>query len=66
MAVKWDSNKKIAKSIFDTIGRTPLIKLNKIPREMGVTCEILGKLEYFSPSGSLKDRIYLNMFNLAE
>jgi len=66
MAIKWDSYKKISKSVFDTIGRTPLVRLNKIPKEMGVTCEILGKLEYFSPSGSLKDRIYLNMFNLAE
>ena len=66
MPVKWDANKKIAKSIFDTIGRTPLVKLNKIPKAEKVACEILAKIEYFSPSGSLKDRIYLNMFNLAE
>ena len=64
--IKWDSNKRISRNVFDTIGRTPLVKLNKIPKSMGISCEILGKLEYFSPSGSLKDRIYLNMFNLAE
>jgi cysteine synthase A len=66
MPIKWDGYSKITKDIFDTIGRTPLVRLNKIPKAMGVNCEILGKLEYFSPSGSLKDRIYLNMFNLAE
>lgn len=66
MAIKWDSNKNIVDNIFDTIGNTPLIRLQKVPADMGIKCEILGKLEYFSPSGSLKDRIYLNMFNLAE
>jgi cysteine synthase A len=66
MSIKWDAFKSISANIFDTIGRTPLIRLNKIPRLAGIDCIILGKLEYFSPSGSLKDRIYLNMFNLAE
>jgi len=63
MKIKWNSYEKISDHIFDTIGRTPLIRLNRIPKLMGVKTEILGKLEYFSPSGSLKDRIYLNMFN---
>ncbi len=62
MAINWDANRKIARSIFETIGRTPLVRLGKIPQSLGVKCEILGKLEYFSPSGSLKDRIYFNMF----
>ncbi len=66
MAIKWDNNRKISKSIFDAIGRTPLVRLNKIPKMNGIDCEVLAKVEYFSPSGSLKDRIYLNMFNLAE
>lgn len=64
MGIAWNSNSKIANSIFDTIGRTPLVKLNRIIK--AVNCEILGKIEYFSPSGSLKDRIYFNMFELAE
>ncbi len=64
--IRWNHNGKIAKSIFETIGATPLVKLNRIPRMFNVDTEILGKLEYFSPSGSLKDRIYLNIFNRAE
>ncbi len=66
MAIKWDAYNTITDNIFDTIGRTPLVRLSKIPELTGIDCEILGKLEYFSPSGSLKDRIYLNMFDLAE
>ena len=66
MSIKWDAYKTITDNIFDTIGRTPLIRLNKIPQLHDIDCEILGKLEYFSPSGSLKDRIYFNMFELAE
>lgn len=66
MTINWDAYNTITNNIFDTIGRTPLVRLNKIPALEGIECEILGKLEYFSPSGSLKDRIYLNMFNLAE
>lgn len=66
MVIDWNANSQISASIFDAIGRTPLVRLNKIPRLAGISCEILGKIEYFSPSGSLKDRIYLNMFNQAE
>lgn len=66
MNIKWDAFGTVVNSIFGTIGRTPLVRLNKIPQLSGIKCEILGKLEYFSPSGSLKDRIYLNMFDLAE
>ncbi|MBD3233990.1 MAG: pyridoxal-phosphate dependent enzyme, partial [candidate division Zixibacteria bacterium] len=66
MAIQWDSFKTITDHIFDTIGRTPLLRLNRISELSGINCEILGKMEYFSPSGSLKDRIYMNMFNLAE
>jgi cysteine synthase len=66
MRIEWNKSSKIANSIFDTIGRTPLVRFNRIPKAKGVSCEILGKIEYFSPSGSLKDRIYFNMFELAE
>src|SRR5215470_15132924 len=62
--LKWDHNRKRAKSILQTIGYTPLVRLNRIPGE--IKPEILVKLEYFSPSGSLKDRIYLNMIEKAE
>ena len=60
----WDSNRKYSRSILDTIGYTPLVRLNRVTSEL--TAEILVKLEYFSPSGSLKDRIYLNMIEKAE
>ncbi len=63
--VKWNKFSKISDNIFDTIGRTPLLRLQKIPKEEGVNAEILCKLEFYSPSGSLKDRIYYNMFKLA-
>jgi cysteine synthase A len=62
--LKWNRQRKYAKSILDTIGCTPLVRLNRVAGE--VEPEILVKLEYFSPSGSLKDRIYLNMIEKAE
>src|SRR4051794_24949538 len=39
------------------IGNTPCVRLNKIPKSEGVKCEIIAKLEYFNPGGSLKDRV---------
>src|ERR1700760_5002651 len=49
-----------AEPLLDTIGNTPLIRLEKIPLEFpGV--EIYGKAEYFNPGGSVKDRPALNM-----
>jgi len=64
--IRWNRNRKIARNIFETIGATPLVRLNRIPQHNGIKTEILVKLEYFSPSGSLKDRIYLNIFDRAE
>ena len=61
---KWNSNRRYAGSILDTIGLTPLVRLNRVTT--GIKAEVLVKLEYFSPSGSLKDRIYLNMIEKAE
>src|SRR5436189_3448238 len=54
-----------AEPLLDTIGNTPLIRLEKIPREFpGV--EIYGKAEYFNPGGSVKDRPALNMIREGE
>ena len=50
-----------AKNVLDLIGNTPIIKLNRIPREEGVKANVWGKLEYFNPTGSLKDRPYREM-----
>ena len=66
MPVKWSASRRFHPSIFDAIGRTPLVQLNRIPAAAGIKAKILVKVEYFSPSGSLKDRIYYNMFTRAE
>lgn len=49
--------KKILDSILDQIGETPLVRLNRIPAEAGLECEILAKCEFFNAGGSVKDRI---------
>ena len=66
MPVKWNASRRYHPSIFGAIGRTPLVQLNRVPASAGVKAKILVKVEYFSPSGSLKDRIYWNMFERAE
>jgi cysteine synthase A len=55
---------KRAGSITELIGRTPLVRLNRISDETGA--EVLGKLESFNPGGSVKDRIGLSMIEAAE
>src|SRR6185295_8015786 len=54
----------IRNSILDTVGRTPLVRINRISRKPGV--EILAKLEAFNPGGSVKDRIAVSMLEGAE
>lgn len=55
---------KIANNITELIGHTPLVRLNKISE--GSAAEVLAKLEYFNPLGSVKDRIGLAMIETAE
>jgi cysteine synthase A len=55
---------KIANNITELIGNTPLVRLNKITT--GIGAEILIKLEFQNPGGSVKDRIALNMITAAE
>jgi len=55
---------RIYNNITETIGRTPLVKLNKIGQ--GLEAEILAKVESFNPCGSIKDRIGLAMIEDAE
>ncbi len=50
--------------ITESIGNTPLVRLNKLSPEGGAT--IYGKVEFFNPGGSVKDRICLNMLDEAE
>ena len=51
-------------SIIDTIGNTPLVRLNKV--NAGIKGTILVKVEYFNPGHSIKDRMALKMIELAE
>jgi len=55
---------KYAESIIDTIGNTPLVKLNKITRE--IQSLVLAKVESFNPGNSVKDRMALKMIEDAE
>jgi len=55
---------KIANSVLDLIGNTPMVKLKKINEDVNV--RVLAKLEYANPSGSMKDRIALKMIEEAE
>ena len=57
---------KVYNTITDLIGKTPLLKLNKLIAENNLEAEVLAKLEYFNPAGSVKDRIALAMINKAE
>ncbi len=57
---------KIYTSADQLIGRTPLLELTHIEKEFGLEAKILGKLEYFNPAGSVKDRIAKAMIDDAE
>jgi cysteine synthase A len=57
---------KIAKRLTDLVGGTPLLELGKFAETHGAGARIIGKLEYFNPLGSVKDRIALAMIEDAE
>ncbi|MFU0825982.1 MAG: Cysteine synthase [Lachnoclostridium sp.] len=57
---------KIAKSLTDLIGKTPLLELNRYAKANDLAATLIGKLEYFNPAGSVKDRIAKAMIDDAE
>ncbi|WP_176083617.1 cysteine synthase A [Martelella sp. HB161492] len=57
---------KIYSSILETIGDTPLVRLDKLAKEKGVKANLLAKLEFFNPIASVKDRIGLAMIEALE
>ena len=57
---------RIYDSITQTIGDTPLVRLDRIAKAKGVTANLLGKLEFFNPTSSVKDRIGVGMIDAME
>lgn len=57
---------KIYRSADELIGRTPLLELTHIEKELGLEAKILAKLEYFNVAGSIKDRVGKAMIEAAE
>jgi cysteine synthase A len=57
----FENRGKIYNNITETIGATPLVRLNRLPEQYGVLAEILLKLEFFNPMASVKDRIGVAM-----
>jgi cysteine synthase A len=63
MSIVWDANRRPAATLLDAIGRTPLVRLRRIvPGDV----ELLAKVEWYGPTGSVKDRIYAHMLAMAE
>lgn len=56
----------IATSIDQLIGNTPLMRLTRLEQRLGLHGQLLAKLEYFNPGGSIKDRAALQMLRTAE
>ena len=57
---------KIANNVTELVGRTPLVRLTRIPQAEGCVAEIIVKLEGMNPAASVKDRIGVNMVESAE
>ena len=57
----FENRGKIYNNITETIGATPLVRLNRLPEQYDVSTEILLKLEFFNPMASVKDRIGVAM-----
>ena len=57
---------KVYTSADQLIGKTPLLELTNIEKELGLEAKILAKLEYLNPAGSVKDRIAKGMLDDAE
>jgi len=57
---------RIYNSITDTIGDTPIVRLDRVAKQKGVHANLLAKLEFFNPIASVKDRIGVNMVDALE
>ncbi|MGL3608285.1 cysteine synthase A [Rhizobium sp. G187] len=66
MTEKKPGRGRIYGSITETIGDTPIVRLDKLAKEKGVQAHLLGKLEFFNPIASVKDRIGVAMIESLE
>ena len=57
---------RVFNSLTELVGKTPLLQLNGYKAKKGLAASIIGKLEYYNPAGSVKDRIALAMIDDAE
>ena len=57
---------RIHRNLLDLVGNTPLVEIEKIAKARGAEAQVVAKVEYFNPGGSVKDRIALNMIEDAE
>src|SRR5260370_12314372 len=62
--VDWNSRARIAESILDPAGMTPMVRLRRVVGDARPA--IVAKIEYFNPSGSVKDRILPSLVSEAE
>jgi cysteine synthase A len=60
--MSWDRNAEPMESLLDAVGNTPLLRLGKVAPDL----ELFGKVEWYGPTGSVKDRIYAHMLAKAE
>jgi cysteine synthase A len=64
--IKENHMPRIYNNITELVGSTPLVRLNRMAVQAGAVAEVLLKLEFFNPAGSVKDRIGLSMIEAAE
>ena len=62
--LNWSRNQKPYDNILQASGLTPMVRLNRVAKDIDAT--VYGKVEYYNPSGSLKDRILWRMVEAAE
>ncbi|MEX0753266.1 MAG: cysteine synthase A [Xanthobacteraceae bacterium] len=63
LAAQTPGRGRVYQSITETIGDTPLVRLNRLPQMKGIKANIIAKLEFFNPLGSVKDRIGVAMID---
>jgi cysteine synthase A len=66
MATRQPGRGRVYGSITETIGDTPLVRMERLARQRGISANLLAKLEFFNPIGSVKDRIGVNMIDALE